>query len=232
MIMFAVCDLCGGVLLWLSVWSKVQTCIWPSWCRCHSLSLASVKSRLVLPFWYRLTLVDPEKGPLNVCVCVFVMCVQQCQHSCDELRSRRRRCAVGHGGPPGRLLDVAATTLRLPGPRRPVAAQGGQVLAQDDVPLDARVSDAGGRRRVAGSNSRQHTVGIVDGCCHAGEETEKYVDALDILSSFICTGTADVSYDSCACYVLNFHFLKSLFLVFLFYALVLYCCTASLKITV
>jgi len=25
------------------------------------------KSRLVLPFWYRLTLVVPDKGPLNVC---------------------------------------------------------------------------------------------------------------------------------------------------------------------
>ena len=34
------------VLAWLSVWSKVQICIWPSWCHCHSLSLASVKSRL------------------------------------------------------------------------------------------------------------------------------------------------------------------------------------------
>jgi len=43
------------VLAWLSVWSEVQTCIWPSWCHCHSLSLALVKSRLVLPFWYRLT---------------------------------------------------------------------------------------------------------------------------------------------------------------------------------
>ena len=31
------------------------------------LSLASVKSRLVLPFWYRLTWVVPEKGPLNEC---------------------------------------------------------------------------------------------------------------------------------------------------------------------
>jgi len=37
--------LSGGVLAWLSVWSEVPTCIWPSWCRCHSLSLASVKSR-------------------------------------------------------------------------------------------------------------------------------------------------------------------------------------------
>ena len=48
----------------------MQTCIWPSWCHCHSLSLASVKSRLVLPFWYWLTRVVPEKGPLNGCVCV------------------------------------------------------------------------------------------------------------------------------------------------------------------
>ena len=62
--------LSGGVLAWLSVWSVVQSCIWPSWCHCYSLSLASVKSRLVLPFWYRLTLVVPEKGPLNGCVCV------------------------------------------------------------------------------------------------------------------------------------------------------------------
>ena len=64
--------LSSGVLAWLSVWSEVQTCIWPSWCHCHSLSLASVKSRLVLPFWYRLTWVVPEKGPLNVCVNVCV----------------------------------------------------------------------------------------------------------------------------------------------------------------
>jgi len=54
--------LSGGVMAWLSVWSEVQTYIWPSWCHCHSLSLASVKSKLVLPFWYQLTWVVPEKG--------------------------------------------------------------------------------------------------------------------------------------------------------------------------
>ena len=54
--------LSGEVLAWLSVWSEVLTCIWPSWCHCHSLSLASVKSRLVLLFWYQLTWVVPEKG--------------------------------------------------------------------------------------------------------------------------------------------------------------------------
>ena len=61
--------LSGGVLVWLSVWREVQTCICLSWCHCHSLSLASFKSRLVLPFWYRLTWVVPDKRPLNGCVC-------------------------------------------------------------------------------------------------------------------------------------------------------------------
>jgi len=36
---------------------------------------ASVKSRLVLPFWYRLARVVPDKGPLNgsVCVCQYLV---------------------------------------------------------------------------------------------------------------------------------------------------------------
>ena len=56
-------------MAWLSVWSEVQTCICSSWCHCHSLFLASAKSRFVLPFWYRLTRVVLEKGPLKrVCV--------------------------------------------------------------------------------------------------------------------------------------------------------------------
>ena len=38
----------GGVLAWLSVWGEVQICIWPNRCHHHSLSLTSVKSRLVL----------------------------------------------------------------------------------------------------------------------------------------------------------------------------------------
>ena len=48
----------GGVVAWLSVWSEVHTAqLMPL----PGLSLASVKSRLVLPFWYRLT--------RRVCVC-------------------------------------------------------------------------------------------------------------------------------------------------------------------
>ena len=77
-------QLSGEVLAWLSVWNKVQTCIWLSWCHCHSLSLASVKSRLVLP-WYRPTRVVQEKGPLNggVCVCVIIVnCVRSVLRCC------------------------------------------------------------------------------------------------------------------------------------------------------
>ena len=74
--------LSGWVLAWLSVWSEVQTCTWPSWYHCHSLSLASVKSRLVLPFWYRLTQVVPDKGPLNVRACVRAWLVRTCRYFC------------------------------------------------------------------------------------------------------------------------------------------------------
>jgi len=50
---------------------------------------APVKSKLVLPFWYRLTWVVPDRGPLNVCVCVCVrvhacacVCVCVCVRVC------------------------------------------------------------------------------------------------------------------------------------------------------
>jgi len=61
-----------GIRLAKKLSSGVLACIWPSWCHCHSLSLASVKSRLVSPFWYRPTRVVLEKGPLNVCACMHV----------------------------------------------------------------------------------------------------------------------------------------------------------------
>ena len=76
--------LSGAVLAWLSVWSAVQSCIWPSWCQCHSLSLASVKSRLVLPIWYQHTWVVPDKQPLNTCVCVCA-CVRACVCCSDTM---------------------------------------------------------------------------------------------------------------------------------------------------
>ena len=59
--------------MWMGerVWPKsdMQTCIWPSWCHCHSLSLASVKSRLVLPLWYRHPGSPGQRAVKWVCVC-------------------------------------------------------------------------------------------------------------------------------------------------------------------
>ena len=79
--------LSSGVLAWLYVCSEVQTCIWTSWCHCHSLSLASVKSRLVLRFWYWLTRVVPDKGLLNECVCVL-----------ENMKGIQRKISVYSGG--------------------------------------------------------------------------------------------------------------------------------------
>ena len=63
----------GGVLAWLSGWREVQTCVWPSWCHCYSLSLASVKSRfftVLVPAH----LGSPGQSAIKrVCVCVCVL---------------------------------------------------------------------------------------------------------------------------------------------------------------
>jgi len=65
----------GGMLAWLCVWVKVQICILPSWCHCHSLSLAPENPDwfYLQPFWCRLTRVVPDKiqegRKTVVCVC-------------------------------------------------------------------------------------------------------------------------------------------------------------------
>ena len=104
--------LSGGVLVWLSVWSEMQTCIWPSWCHGHSLSLASVKSRWAIRFWYWLTWVVLDKEPLNGCVCFWMLilhslslsgdsglfishhfhclCWSNCQHTVHDLQTQCR----------------------------------------------------------------------------------------------------------------------------------------------
>jgi len=70
--------LSGEMLAWSCVWVKLQICTWPSWCHCHSLSLA-----LVNPDWFYLPgftfLVpayagspgqNPRGRKMVVCVCV------------------------------------------------------------------------------------------------------------------------------------------------------------------
>jgi len=64
---FATNPVSDVVLAWLSVWSEMQTCIWPSRCHCHSLSLASVKSRL---FWVPAHPDSPGQRAVKRCVYV------------------------------------------------------------------------------------------------------------------------------------------------------------------
>jgi len=68
--------LSGGVLAWLSVWGEVQICLCPSWCYCHSLSLASVKSRLLLvPAHPGNPGQSPESHKTDVCMYIIVISV-------------------------------------------------------------------------------------------------------------------------------------------------------------
>ena len=58
----------GGVLAWLSVWSKMQKIfIWSSWCHCHPIICCSSKIQNGLPFWCWLTQVVLERQPLSGC---------------------------------------------------------------------------------------------------------------------------------------------------------------------
>ena len=79
------------------VWGEMQICTWSSWCHCHSLSLASAKSILVLPFWYWLTWIIPDKEPLNGCCCL--CCFQTSgrpvntgRHVCAKIKYWRDGC--------------------------------------------------------------------------------------------------------------------------------------------
>ena len=91
----------------------------------HSLSLASVKSRLVLPFWYRLTRVVLDKGPLNGCVCVcFVPYIAICSQSASGC----------HGNTPG----LPSLTLWC---GRSIARTHGRLIA---------IHHAAGRRQARG----------------------------------------------------------------------------------
>ena len=83
------------MLVWLSVWSEVQiVCIWSSWCHCHPKtpsSLASFKSRLVLPYWYKLIQVVLENRLLNRCSSSVVCNKQQQQRPFNGLWSGTTR---------------------------------------------------------------------------------------------------------------------------------------------
>ena len=58
----------GEVLVWLSVWSKVQMiCVWSGWCHRHPIISCSSKIQNGLPFWCQVTQVVLEKKAINTC---------------------------------------------------------------------------------------------------------------------------------------------------------------------
>ena len=72
--------LSGVVLAWLSVWSEVQTCIWPSWCHCHSwFSKIQIVFTLLVPGYPGCS---RQRAVQRVCVSVmaFKICIM-CTHS-------------------------------------------------------------------------------------------------------------------------------------------------------
>jgi len=76
---------------------RLQTlCMWSSWCHYHTKtppSLAAFKSRLVSPFWYRLTQVVAERRPLNGCSSSIIISIIYMQWfgDCCELANEASR---------------------------------------------------------------------------------------------------------------------------------------------
>ena len=97
-------------MTWVSIWS--------SWCHCHPktpTSLASFKSTLVLPSWYRLTQVILEKRPKNRCSTVVVVV-----HFIASRNFKAKSTANRH------LLTTAVESIAvaaLPVPHRPACVQ-------------------------------------------------------------------------------------------------------------
>jgi len=85
------------VLAWLSVCSKVQTCIWPSGFYCHSLFLGARDSEWQIGFTFLVPahLGGPgQRAVKRVCVCVCVrVCVRVCV--CVTRRTVVKYAAVG-----------------------------------------------------------------------------------------------------------------------------------------
>ena len=79
-------------VVWLSVWSEVQTCTWPRWCHCRSLSCFS-KIQIGFTFLVLAHLGSPGKIAV-VCVCVCVRARARAARACVRARVRVRARAL------------------------------------------------------------------------------------------------------------------------------------------
>jgi len=111
--------LSGGLLAWLSVWSEVQTCIWPSWCHCHSLSLCFSKIQIGFTSLVPAQPGSPgQRAVKRVCVLLtYLLCLPgDLQHAVANVESQTasgncRQVLRSHGG---LLLAFSRTrTLQL-----------------------------------------------------------------------------------------------------------------------
>jgi len=91
---FSALTLCGGCWRGYLSGASCRLAYGPADATASHSSLASVKSRLGLPFWYRLTLVVVDIQPLNVCVfvCVWMAVVSlRVVYVCVGVVKARRR---------------------------------------------------------------------------------------------------------------------------------------------
>jgi len=94
---------------------------------CLSKSQIGFKARLVLPFWYRLTRVVPDKGPLNGCVyCIVFSAIQplkaasvlkktSCQYQLSKKRANALVCRYGLAGTSRLDCDWDITAIDVTG---------------------------------------------------------------------------------------------------------------------
>ena len=75
------------MLAWLSVWSEVQTCIWPSWCHCHTPSFCFSRIQIGFTFLVPAHPASPwQRAVKRVCVCMLFrvlfwlhVCISSCR---------------------------------------------------------------------------------------------------------------------------------------------------------
>jgi len=90
------------MLVWLSVWSKVQTCIWPSEFHCHSLSCFS-KIQIGFTFLVPAHPGSPgQRAVKRVCVCVCVIiqsstALAGVRAGMSPLPGGRQHCVMSYG---------------------------------------------------------------------------------------------------------------------------------------
>ena len=98
----------------------------------------SVKSMLVFPFWYRLTRVVPDKGPLNACVSLFSLVNTDANMPLSTFAAERRAAALLPLGPRRQPLLIDISCRHGAQQQTAVRPCCGRVIGQTDRRMDGR----------------------------------------------------------------------------------------------